>query len=79
MRRPFQSGMRSVEDGTPANLEHPVQIDDFMFLRSRQENGLSFAAPSQVVVDLLAGPGRNPQEAVALLDWMRDHEDAWRS
>lgn len=33
----------------------------------------------QVAVDLLTGPGRNPSEAVALLDWMAANERAWRA
>lgn len=33
---------------------------------------------SQVAVDLLTGPGRNPGEGVALLDWMEAHESQWR-
>lgn len=52
--------------------------DDLVFLRSRLEGGLRFAAPSQVVADLMAGPGRNPEEALALLEWMRRNEDLWR-
>ena len=36
------------------------------------------AAPSQVAVDLLTGPGRNPAEGQALLDWMENHECTWR-
>jgi hypothetical protein len=36
------------------------------------------AAVSQVAVDLLTGPGRNPSEATALLDWMTANESAWR-
>lgn len=33
---------------------------------------------SQVAVDLLTGPGRNPAEGQALLDWMEINERAWR-
>ncbi len=40
-------------------------------LRPRGDGGrLRFGALSQVAVDLLTGPGRNPSEANALLDWM---------
>ena len=37
------------------------------------------AAPSQVVVDLMTGPGRNPSEAEELLEWMKRNEQSWRS
>ena len=36
------------------------------------------AVPSQVVVDLMTGPGRNPNEAEELLSWMQANEEAWR-
>lgn len=36
------------------------------------------AAPSQVAVDLLNGPGRNPAEGEALIAWMAANEEAWR-
>jgi hypothetical protein len=44
-----------------------------------EADGISYVAPSQAVADLLTGPGRNPSEAEALLDWMRKNEDAWRT
>jgi hypothetical protein len=31
-----------------------------------------------VAVDLLSGPGRNPSEANALLEWMAADESRWR-
>jgi len=36
------------------------------------------AAQSQVTADLLTSPGRGPQEAEALITWMKGTEDAWR-
>lgn len=41
-------------------------------------DGLTVVAPSQLAVDLLTGPGRNPSEALALLDWMEANESSWR-
>ena len=38
----------------------------------------SSTRPAQVAVDLLTGPGRNPGEAVALMDWMERNERALR-
>lgn len=40
--------------------------------------GLRLVAPSQLVADLLTGPGRDPSEGEELLSWMRENEDAWR-
>jgi hypothetical protein len=52
--------------------------DDYVFDRIVKRDGLRLAAPSQVAVDLLAGPGRNPEEGRALIAWMTDHEGEWR-
>jgi hypothetical protein len=52
--------------------------DDLPFLRSWSEEGNPYAALPQVAVDLLAGPGRNPEEGKALLRWMREFEAQWR-
>ncbi len=41
-------------------------------------DGLVVAAPTQVAVDLMTGPGRAPAEAEELLDWMGDNEQSWR-
>lgn len=41
-------------------------------------DGVTLAAPSQVAVDLLNGPGRNPAEGEALIAWMAANEEAWR-
>jgi hypothetical protein len=37
------------------------------------------ASPSQVAVDLLTGPGREPSEGEELLLWMKGNEAAWRT
>lgn len=41
-------------------------------------DGLRLAAPTQVAVDLLTGPGRSPGEAEELLSWMGRNERSWR-
>ncbi len=41
-------------------------------------DGVTLAAPSQVAVDLLNGPGRNPAEGEALIAWMLANEEVWR-
>jgi hypothetical protein len=69
-------GLRDTESG--ANVVLAAATDDFVFERSEIADGLRVAAASQVAVDLLTGPGRNPSEATALLDWMEANEPAWR-
>jgi hypothetical protein len=51
---------------------------DIVFDRAEVVDGVRVAALSQVAVDLLTGPGRNPSEAAGLLDWMAANESAWR-
>ncbi|HEY4277019.1 MAG TPA: hypothetical protein VGM91_02300 [Conexibacter sp.] len=68
--------LRPVESG--ANVALAAARYDVVFDRAQKISGLRVAAPSQVAVDLLTGPGRNPSEAVALLDWMERNERDWR-
>jgi hypothetical protein len=53
-------------------------FDPIVFARTRIEDGLRYAAPSQVAVDCLTGNGRMPAEGEALLRWMQANEPAWR-
>lgn len=70
-------GLRPTEVGANALLLEPPY--DVMLDRSSvNESGLRIAAPTQVAVDLLSGPGRSPSEAEKLLTWMQEHEKAWR-
>ena len=64
---------------TGANVLLVEPKGDFVFERAVEEDGLTYVAPSQAVADLLTGPGRNPSEAEAILDWMRENEDVWRT
>jgi hypothetical protein len=66
------------ETTTGANVALAAGDYDVAFERTRLEERLRFAALSQVAVDLLSGPGRNPSEATALMDWMERNESAWR-
>jgi hypothetical protein len=68
-----------VPTDTGANVLLVEPRGGFVFERTVEDGGLTYVAPSQAVVDLLTGPGRNPSEAEALLDWMRKNEDAWRT
>ena len=69
-------GLRRTETG--ANVALATGKYDMVFDRADVVDGLRVAAPSQVAVDLLTGPGRNPSEAGALLDWMQADESRWR-
>lgn len=69
-------GLRETQTG--ANVALAAAKYRVVFERSDTIEGLRIAAPSQVAVDLLSGPGRNPSEATALLDWMEADEPAWR-
>jgi hypothetical protein len=68
--------LRSTETG--ANVALASGKYDVVFDRTEMVDGVRFAALSQVAVDLLTGPGRNPSEATALLEWMSANETAWR-
>jgi hypothetical protein len=73
-------GAREVATGANLLVVEPLNrtSDDAMFIRPRLEGGLQFAGTSQVVVDLLAGPGRNPAEGEELLRWMAREPARWR-
>lgn len=71
-----QLGLRAVDSG--ANVLLAATDYDVVFERCTQVDGVAVAAPSQVAVDLLTGPGRSVREAEALLDWMEANERAWR-
>ncbi len=69
-------GLREVDAGANVLLADPASA--VVFDRSSDADGVRYAAPSQVAVDLLTGPGRSPAEGQALLDWMESNEPAWR-
>jgi len=70
-------GLRPTDVGANVMLAEPVI--DVAFERSlTTTEGIVVAAPPQVVVDLMTGPGRNPSEAEELLEWMKRNEKAWR-
>ncbi len=68
--------LRPVETGANVLLVRPQ--DKVVYERGEERDGVRIAAPSQIAVDLLSGPGRGPAEAQALLDWMERNESAWR-
>ena len=69
-------GLREVDTGANVLLAAPPS--DLPFQRTDVVDGVSYAAASQVAVDLLGGPGRNPSEGEALLAWMEANEPDWR-
>jgi len=69
--------LRPAEAGANVLLIQPR--DDGVFIgATREVYGLRSVALSQVAADLLTSPGRGPQEAEALLDWMERNEASWR-
>jgi hypothetical protein len=69
--------LRPAEAG--ANVALFVPFDEVVFERTSVKKGITIAALSQIAVDLMTSPGRGPNEAEALLQWMQDNEDAWRA
>lgn len=71
-------GLRPTEAGANVLLAEPA-IDVVFDRALTNEVGVYLAAPSQVVVDLMTGPGRSPAEAEELLEWMKRNETFWRT
>ncbi len=69
-------GLRETQSG--ANVVVAAATYDVVYDRAGTVDGVRMAAASQVAVDLLSGPGRNPSEGAALLDWMEANESTWR-
>ncbi len=69
-------GLRPAETGGNVLLVRP--FDPVAFERAEHDDGITFARVTQVLLDLMTGPGRGPAEAEVLLAWMRDHEDLWK-
>jgi hypothetical protein len=70
--------LRPADAGVNVILAQP-QYEVVFERSSLKTNGVTVVAPSQVVVDLMTGPGRNPSEAEELLEWMKRNEQSWRS
>jgi hypothetical protein len=62
-----------------ANVAVATPFDSVVYERTSRAKGVTIAAASQVAVDLLTGPGRSPNEAEALMNWMAQNENAWRT
>lgn len=70
-------GLRETEAGANVVLLEP--FDPVVFERVTTRDGLRCVAPSQLAVDLLTGPGREPSQGEEILEWMKENEDAWRT
>jgi len=73
-----QWGLRPADAGANVMLAEPA-LDVVFERRLTNKEGVVVAAPTQVAVDLMTGPGRSPNEAEELLDWMRRNEQSWRN
>jgi len=61
-----------------ANVVLLAPFDPVVWERGTRDGNLSYAAPSQVAIDCLTGPGRMPAEGEAVLAWMQEDESRWR-
>jgi hypothetical protein len=64
---------------TGANVVLAEPYDPVVFDRTTVREGVPVVAASQLAVDLLTGPGREPSEGNELLAWMARNEHAWRA
>ena len=63
-------------EGANVRLVVPGKAGEFT--GTQVEDGRTWVAPSQLVIDCLGGPGRMPQEGEAVLQWMIENETDWR-
>lgn len=69
--------LRQADAGANVALAEPFSGVVFE-RRRRNAEGVWTVAATQLAVDLLTGPGRDPSEGEELLGWMRQNETAWR-
>jgi hypothetical protein len=67
-----------VEADAGANVLIARAPAELPWVRKEISDRITYVAPSQAVVDLLHAPGRGPEEAEALMDWMGRNIHAWR-
>lgn len=70
-------GLSPTEAGANVILAEP--FDPVVYEQDREQEGITYVALSQNAADLLTSPGRGPNEAEELLEWMAKNEGAWRS
>ena len=69
-------GLRPAETGGNVVIARP--FDPVVFERTEIADGIIYARVTQVMLDLMTGPGRGPAEAEGLLEWMRENEETWK-
>ena len=69
-------GLMATDSGSDVVINR--SSSQVVYQRMSKIDKLQFVAPSQIVIDLLGGPGRNPEEGKALLNWMVKNESTWR-
>ncbi len=69
--------LRRAESGGNVLLAEPFDL--VAFARGFEQDGVQYAACSQVALDLMTGPGRWPAESEAVLQWMQAHEADWQT
>ena len=68
--------LRPAETGGNVVIARP--FDPVVFERTESDDGIGYARVTQVLLDLMTGPGRGPAEAEGLLEWMRGNEETWK-
>lgn len=71
--------LRLLPADTGANVALLRPYDPVVWAGTDRDDGLLYAAVSQVAVDCLTGNGRMPSEGEALLGWMSENETQWRA
>ena len=69
-------GLRPADTGGNVLVGHP--FDPVVFDRTQYAEGITYTRVTQVLADLMKGPGRGPVEAESLVEWMRCNEDIWQ-
>lgn len=71
-------GLRPTNTGANVILARP-RYEVVLERTVDRTDGLQLAAPTQIAVDLMTGPGRAPSEAEELVNWMERNEQSWRT
>ncbi len=70
---------RLLPTNTGANVVLAQPFDPIVFERLRTEGSYPMVSVAQTAIDLLSGNARMPEEGKALLKWMEQNEESWRS
>lgn len=70
--------LRPADSGANVILAEPDGEVPLVRAWTAAEGQYKIAAPAQVAVDLLSGPGRSPSEGEELIGWMARNESFWR-